>query len=117
MFMAGHVNGKARERTGGFPPKRGSIKAKIFASMAASLLHALKRIGATLAEIIHSANAAFCKYLQLWKLGDIYRLDDGIISSTEAMILRHRGKDFDYKGNHCSFPVFELFAAVANYQM
>lgn len=34
-------------------PKRGSIKRKIFASMAAPILEALKRMGTTLPKVIH----------------------------------------------------------------
>jgi hypothetical protein len=44
--------------TGRLLPKRGNIKRQILASVAASILDALKRIGTTLAEIIHYAMAA-----------------------------------------------------------
>jgi hypothetical protein len=109
--MAGQFNDKARGRAGRFPPKRGSIKGQIFASMAASVRHALKRIGTTLAEIIHHSNAAlFCKYLQPWK-GHIHPLRDGFIAGTEAVIFSQRGKDFEY--NHWLFSVIEFFAPVA----
>lgn len=97
-YYHGQLNRKARGRAERIPPKRGSIKAQIFASMARSILRALKKIETTLAEMIHYAMADFSfQYLQPWK-GDIRRLCDGFIAGTAAMPFSQRRKDFELKG-------------------
>lgn len=60
--MANPGTGRAQVRRFRLPPARGNIKREIFSSMAALILHALKRIEISLVKLVHCAMAAFsCK--------------------------------------------------------
>jgi len=62
VVVARPGTGRVQEMMGRHPPKRGNIKREIFASMAASILHALKKIGTTWVKIIRYAMpASACK--------------------------------------------------------
>lgn len=62
MPIARPRTGKVQERMARLPPKRGNVKREIFASMAESILHALKKSGTTCLKIVRYAMAVFsCK--------------------------------------------------------